>query len=140
LSSPESAPPDTVPGRFCYLDTQTAVWLAQRNLRKISAKAREHIGSATLLISPFVVVEMQFLFEIGRLLLPAEEIRLLLFADHGVSLCDLELTSIMRSALGEKWTRDPFDRFIVAHAKAKGFSQLISADRKIRENYPRTIW
>lgn len=127
-------------GWFCYLDTQTAVWLAQRNLREISAKAREHIGSATLLISPFVVVEMQFLFEIGRILLPAEEIRLLLFADHGVSLCDLELTSIMRSALGEKWTRDPFDRLIVAHAKANGLSPLISADTHIQENYARAVW
>ncbi len=46
----------------------------------------------------------------------------------------------MSSALSEQWTRDPFDRFIVAHAKAKGFTQLIPADRKIWDNYPRAVW
>lgn len=125
---------------ICYLDTQAAIWLAQRDFRRISPKAREQIESATLLISPLVVVEMEFLFEIGRILLPAEEVRLVLHSEHGVSLCDLELVSIMKSALHEKWTRDPFDRLIVSHAKAKGFSPLISADRAIRQNYPRAVW
>ncbi len=123
-----------------YLDTQAAVWLAQRDFRKISPKAKEQIESVALLISPLVVVEIEFLFEIGRILLSAEEVRLILHSEHGVSLCDLELTSIMKSALREKWTRDPFDRLIVAHAKARGFCPLISSDRKIRENYPRAVW
>jgi PIN domain nuclease of toxin-antitoxin system len=52
----------------------------------------------------------------------------------------IDLTAIMKSALTEKWTRDPFDRWIAAHAKAKGFVPLISADKKIQENYPRAVW
>lgn len=123
-----------------YIDTQTAVWLAQRDFKKISPKAREQIRSTSLLMSPLVVVELEFLLEIGRILMGGEEVRLILHADFGVSLCDLDLTAIMKSALTEKWTRDPFDRLIVAHAKAKGFVPLVSADRKIRENYPRAVW
>jgi PIN domain nuclease of toxin-antitoxin system len=125
---------------IAYLDTQVALWLAQRDFGRISPKAKGQIASAMLLISPLVVVEMEFLFEIGRILLPAEEVRLVLHSEHGVTLCDLDLTDIMKSALSEKWTRDPFDRLIVAHAKAKGFCPLISADRKIGEHYPRTVW
>jgi PIN domain nuclease of toxin-antitoxin system len=41
-------------------------------------------------------------------------------------------------ALDEKWTRDPFDRLIVANAK--GFAWLISADEAIRKHYPRAVW
>jgi PIN domain nuclease of toxin-antitoxin system len=42
--------------------------------------------------------------------------------------------------LDEKWTRDPFDRLIVANAKANGFAWLISADEHIRNHYPRAVW
>lgn len=123
-----------------YLDTQTAVWLAQRDFDRTSPRAKEQIRSSSLLISPLVVVEIEFLLEIGRIVMGAEEVRVVLHADFGVSLCDLDLTAIIKAALAEKWTRDPLDRLIVAHAKAKGFSPLISADRKIRENYPRAVW
>jgi len=33
-------------------------------------------------------------------------------------LCDLPFPLIAAAALDEKWTRDPFDRLIVANAKA----------------------
>jgi len=57
-----------------------------------------------------------------------------------VRRCDLSFGSIVQAALDDKWTRDPFDRTIVAHAKANGFSNLISSDEEIRQHYPRTIW
>ena len=37
-------------------------------------------------------------------------------------------------------TQDPFDRFIVAHAKANGFARLITNDEKIRANYSLAVW
>ena len=38
------------------------------------------------------------------------------------------------------WTQDPFDRLIVAHAKANSEAMLITADTVIRKHYPRAIW
>jgi PIN domain nuclease of toxin-antitoxin system len=58
----------------------------------------------------------------------------------GARLCDLPFPAIASAALDEKWTRDPFDRLIVAHAKANGFAPLISSDKKIARHYPRTVW
>lgn len=45
----------------------------------------------------------------------------------------------MTHALKESWTRDPFDRLIVANAKAAG-APLITKDERIRKHYRRAIW
>ena len=39
----------------------------------------------------------------------------------------------------ELWTRDPFDRLIVAQARLQG-AHLVSADRRIAENFKLTVW
>lgn len=43
-------------------------------------------------------------------------------------------------ALEERWTRDAFDRIIIANAKANGLAYLISADQQVARHYPRTVW
>jgi len=37
------------------------------------------------------------------------------------------------------WTRDPFDRLIVAHA-IKANCNLLTKDEKIRKNYAHAVW
>lgn len=124
----------------CYLDTQAAIWLAQGDYDRFCPKIRAIIDAGDLLISQMAFLEMEYLFEIGRIHLRADEVRLVLFADHGVRLCDLDWAKVTRLALQEKWTHDPFDRLIVANAKANGMSTLVSADARIRENYPKAAW
>lgn len=126
--------------RPCYLDTHVALWLAQGEFGRFRPQTREVIDTGDLLISPMVFLEMQYLFEIGRTLVGAEEVRLILAADHGVRLCDLEWTRVTRLALHESWTRNPFDRLIVANAKANRFGTLVSADERVRQHYPQTVW
>ena len=58
----------------------------------------------------------------------------------GLHLCDLPFADVAQAALDEKWTRDVFDRVIVAQARLNGLAPLISADEKIAEYYPRTVW
>jgi PIN domain nuclease of toxin-antitoxin system len=50
-----------------------------------------------------------------------------------------DFLEIINISINEKWTRDPFDRIIVAHAKFMDFT-LISKDEKINKNYFRTIY
>jgi PIN domain nuclease of toxin-antitoxin system len=55
-------------------------------------------------------------------------------------VCGPAFDEIAKAALDETWTRNVFDRIIVAQAKVRGLAPLISADELIAAHYPRTIW
>jgi PIN domain nuclease of toxin-antitoxin system len=116
------------------------VWLAQGNLKPITSTAVRALEQNNLLISPMVLIELEYLFEIHRIKLPSRDILLKLEHELCVHVCDLPFPRVAEVVLQEKWTRDPFDRIIVAQAKANGLSSLISSDEEITKNYPRTIW
>ncbi len=124
-----------------YLDTHVALRLAHAELAQISKAAIETIARTDLLISPMVLLELEYLFELKKeTRLTAEDVQRKLEYELGVKVCGLGFASIAKIASGEKWTRDPFDRIIVAHAKANGMSVLLSADRLILQKYPRAVW
>lgn len=124
-----------------YLDTSVAVWLAQRSFDRLSPAALDHLTQAEdRRLSPTVLLELQFLYEIGRILLPAADIRRKLEAEFAVTVCDLSFPLIAETALTENWTRDPFDRLITAHARTNSLAWLVTSDRRIREVYPRALW
>ncbi len=125
-----------------YLDTSVAVWLAQKSLDRISPTALDHLTHRAIdcRLSPAVLLELEFLHEIGRILLPAQDIRLKLETEAGIVVCDLGFREVVETALRESWTRDPFDRLITAHARANSLAWLVTSDRKIREAYPRSVW
>lgn len=117
------------------------MWLAHGDLGSLSPAAIEAISKTNLLLSPMVLLELEYLFEVkSKIRLPADDIQRKLEFELGVRVCDFSFASIASIATKEKWTRDPFDRLIVAHAKANGLSELISSDRLIRRNYPRAVW
>jgi PIN domain nuclease of toxin-antitoxin system len=87
-----------------------------------------------------VLIELEYLYEIKRIKRTARDIQIKVEHDLGVRLCDLPFSTVASAALDEKWTRDPFDRLIVANAKANGFAWLISADEEIARHYQRTVW
>jgi PIN domain nuclease of toxin-antitoxin system len=123
-----------------YIDTHVAIWLALGEPEKLSQAALEHAQATRLLISPIVVLELEFLYERGRFTLHGADIVRKLEHEIGAKVCGMGFAEIATAALDEKWTRDPFDRLIVANAKANGLSPLVTADRTIREQYPRAIW
>ena len=86
------------------------------------------------------MLELQYLFEVGRSLISPRGAVVKLRHEIGLSLCDFALPLIVEAALEEVWTREPFDRLIVAHARANGYAALVTADLKIREHYPMAIW
>ena len=87
-----------------------------------------------------VLLELEYLYESKRLKHTSRDVWLKIEHEVGVRVCDLPFLPVANSAVGEKWTRDPFDRIIVAQAKANGFASLVSADEAIAKHYPRTIW
>jgi PIN domain nuclease of toxin-antitoxin system len=125
---------------IAYLDTNAVIRLAQGSRRHVGREVARLIERAELLISPIVLLELELLYEIKRIKLPSRDVQRKVEAELGVRLCSLPFAEIASAALDEKWARDPFDRLIVANAKANGFAWLISADEKIAENYQRTVW
>ena len=124
-----------------YLDTAVAVWMAQGSRDRISPAALDHLDHVSdCRIAPAVLLELEFLYEIGRILLPAADIRRKLEIEAGVAVCDLSFPSVVETALRENWTRDPFDRLIAAHARANALAWLVTSDPRIREAYPRVVW
>jgi PIN domain nuclease of toxin-antitoxin system len=122
-----------------YLDTHVIVWLFYGETRKLSHAANDAIENGELMASAMSVLEIELLHEIGRSRQPADTIITRLTADIGLRVCDLPFRDVVPHSLKESWTSDPFDRLIVANAKAAGAS-LVTKDERILKHYRRAIW
>jgi PIN domain nuclease of toxin-antitoxin system len=92
-----------------------------------------------IFISPIVRLELQFLSEIGRVNEPADEIVADLANRIGIRVCEKDFNTVVNQAMMYTWTRDPFDRLIVAHAELHN-NILISKDQDILDHYPHARW
>lgn len=122
-----------------YIDTHVAVWLFQNDLSKFSDKVLGVLETNDLSVSAMVVMELEFLYEIGRLTYKPMEILSSLQKSIGLKVCEAKFSAVVYYSLDFDWTRDPFDRLIVANADYQN-AQLISKDRNILENYKKAIW
>jgi PIN domain nuclease of toxin-antitoxin system len=125
---------------IAYLDTDVVLWLAAGKVDRLSSVARGLVDKADLLLSPMAFLELEYLHELGRTKFPARDLLKKVSHETNLTLCESPFPAIASAALDEKWTRDLFDRLIVANAKANGFAWLISADEEIARHYPRTVW
>jgi len=122
-----------------YLDTQSTIWLYEGRRDKFSNRVQELILSQELRISPIVALELQYLFERGRIAHAPKKILAVLNSDFDLAIDRNDFAVAFDVALQEGWTRDPFDRVIASHAK-KNEAVLITSDKIIRENYKRAVW
>ena len=107
------------------LDTNALLWL-EGGHRRIKPLVTKH---ERLYISPASVLELQVLVEVGRIRLRSGTIEALAH-DPRWLLDDPPATRWFEQALDLDWTRDPFDRLIVAHAKLRGW-RLATADQPL---------
>ena len=122
-----------------YLDTHVVVWLYAGNTELLSKTAVEYIEKNDLYISPIVYLELKFLYEISRIKVAPAEILENLSASIGLSVCDKKFFQVINESISLNWTRDPFDRIIVANAIAND-AVLITKDIRILENYLNARW
>jgi PIN domain nuclease of toxin-antitoxin system len=125
---------------IAYLDTHVVVWLCQNNLSRITPKAIGALNEHDLLISPIVLIELNFLLQLKRTVRAPLDLAKQLRMQIGVQVCDHPLPDLAETALFETWTRDPFDLLIVSQAKSNGYAPLITADETIRAHYPPSVW
>jgi PIN domain nuclease of toxin-antitoxin system len=122
-----------------YLDTHVVVWLYAGEHTRFTRTARRLIETEALLISPILLLELALLEETGRIRARAQTILADLQELLALSICDLPFGQVSIGALQQKWTRDPFDRLIVAQAFSRG-ARLITKDRFIRRHFKDAVW
>lgn len=122
-----------------YLDTHVVVWLYAGLVDKFGPAVKALINDHDLYISPIVRLELQYLYEIERVTSEANVIVTDLENRIGLQVCPKEFAAIIGQAIPLSWTRDPFDRLIVAHAGLNG-DGLITKDRRMLANYPHARW
>jgi PIN domain nuclease of toxin-antitoxin system len=108
------------------LDTNAIIWLHMRHPRA-TALATNYVR---LYISPASLLELQFLSETGRLRLRRGATVSQLADDEEWLVDDPPSAQWFEEAAQLSWTRDPFDRLIVAHARMRGW-RLATADGRL---------
>ncbi len=96
------------------LDTHAAVFLHAGQLGLFGQSARYFLEREELWISPMVLLELECLRETGRIRYGGEEILADLRRDLGLRILDRRWEDVARKALELHWTKNPFDRLIVA--------------------------
>ena len=122
-----------------HLDTHVAAWLYAGRSDLFPAGVRSLLESEELVVSPMVLLELQYLFEIGKTTEPGNAVMAALERVLEVRQSTLSFESVASAALAFDFTRDLFDRLITAQAEVAE-APLITKDRKIREFYSRAVW
>ncbi|HEY6895020.1 MAG TPA: PIN domain-containing protein [Rhodanobacteraceae bacterium] len=120
------------------LDTHVAVALYGGRAVGLSPAARRAIDRDIVTISPAVLLELELLFEIGRLREGARVIAARLAEDLDIRVAGERFADVATEALALGFTRDPFDRLIVAHASLAK-AGLVTQDATLRYRYPKAI-
>lgn len=122
-----------------YLDTHVVVWLYAGLTERFSVATQTMLDDEDLLISPVVRLELQYLYEINRITVTADTVIVDLAQRIGLAVCPKPFNDIITQATQITWTRDPFDRILVAHA-ALDQLPLLSKDQTILTHYPLAHW
>jgi len=122
-----------------YLDTHAAAWLYAGKISLFPDHVQRVISREDLLISPMVTLELQYLFEVGRVSKRGTEVVLDLEKRIGLKICEHSFDEVIKHAIKQDWTRDPFDRVIVAQASIHS-TKIVTKDEGIHKNYKHSLW
>ncbi len=122
-----------------FLDTHVVVWLYSGLENQFSQKAKDIINTSTLYVSPLIKLELQYLFEVGKITAHPEPIITSLAQSIGLNVSSSEYGKIIDVAVTYGWTRNPFDRLLVADAHIHN-AYFVTKDQTVRENYPLAVW
>lgn len=122
-----------------HLDTHVVLWLAQRAESKLGADARRMIARNERAVSPVVLLELELLHEIGRLKASPDDVLSAIRSRMTLAISRTPLIEIVERSRVLSWTRDPFDRLIVANAMADE-AALATSDGHILDNFKNAVW
>lgn len=120
-----------------FLDTHAAVMLW--NGDAFAPRSEDLLERSAIFVSPAVRLELAFLREIERLKVSADEILGALTSELGVVQSDDPLQAVVAKAMDLHWTRDPFDRILVATAVLHK-APFVTRDERILEHFDGAVW
>ena len=110
------------------LDTNALIWLLQGHKR-----TRQLARAPRLYLSPASLLELQMLVESGRgRLVPGRSIVEIADDERWVQ-DEPPAAGWFLQAMEVSWTRDPFDRLLVAHARLRGW-KLATGDAALADH------
>lgn len=121
-----------------FLDTHAVIFLFDEK-KKIPRRTWEVLSDGDIVLSPVARLELDLLHEIGRIRHESATV-----FDYLARNLDLTVETEGWARAAEiaqvlNWTRDPFDRLIVAHAMAWS-APLLTRDSLMLEHYPLAFW
>ncbi len=118
------------------LDTHVLLWILTRSkrLKETSWLSR----FPRWLISPVTLLELKFLDECGKLQIDMINVTKKLAEDERFIVDDPSLEAVFKKAMDLSWTRDPFDRLLVAHSLVREVP-LGTVDGHIKHHCPSLI-
>lgn len=122
-----------------FLDTHVVVWLYEGAAERFSKRAKKVIEDSTLWVSPMSLLEIDCLHECKKISCSSHVIQKDLNDRIDLNIANDSFTEIVQEATGLRWTREPFDRLIVAHASLRQAS-LLTKDSLIKKLFSRCIW
>lgn len=122
-----------------HVDTHVVAWLYEGRTDLIPEAVANLLEANELLVSPMVELELEYLHEIGRAEVGSRAVIDDLRSRIGLALSSASFASIIEHARRLPWTRDPFDRIIVATAIADD-AELLTRDASILAHYPKARW
>lgn len=121
-----------------HLDTHVAAWLRAGDRKRLRPVQRI-FDTEELWLSPFVIMELQVLFEIGRLRESGQKIASWLAEEYDAHVEVDHVVQAVERAYDLGFTRDPFDRLIAAHALAAS-AQLLTVDQTLHAHVSCARW
>ena len=122
-----------------FLDTHAAIFLWEGRAEIFGRSSRELLEQSALFVSPLVRLELGFLKECGKLKVEPDHLLGSLVTDFGVTMTSDPVDALVPHAMGLAWTRDPFDRLLVATALLHQ-APLVTRDTRIHANFAGAVW
>lgn len=114
------------------LDTHFLIWIVLESKRLANFSWLDRYRPWG--VSPVSFLEIQFLAEVGRLSVTNPQFINTVSNDRRFIVDDLSLDALVSHSLELDWTRDPFDRLLVAHSLARRVA-FCTTDRLIRSRH-----
>ena len=122
-----------------FIDAHACLWLFSNQLFRMSPMAMQTIENSILLISPISLLEIDLLHEIKRITVDGQTMLEALQKEISLQVALDSFIDITHAAKKLTWTRDPFDRLLVAHASLN-HSPIITKDRLLHQHYKKCVW
>ncbi|MPZ14825.1 MAG: PIN domain-containing protein [Chloroflexi bacterium] len=125
--------------RVILLDTHVLVWLYGGERDRIPTTVQQRLTLEQLGVSPFVQLELAYLYEVGRVRRSAQTVIHELGPRLELVVADVAAGAVCSEAIGLTWTRDPFDRLLAAHATVMNLP-LVTRDETMLRHVPLAWW